>query len=244
MRRSADRHWATANVLLLGHGVRWRRFRPPLRPVTPGRKAVLTYVTRQGLLPFETSSIAAQAHRHFRHRHAAQRDRQRGDPGANCAHVGDEHRVGAEEVGVGRRVVFSAPPTSSWPSIGSLMPAGGQPAQRSAGRGPSAARRRHRAAGRPRAPIRKWFGEPPGIGPNRGVFGSGPRGRKVAVCRQKAAYNAKSGSFCHAEGRGFESHQPLQRPCKSDCLASQGAAFAACRRSWVRVPSALRKPCK
>jgi hypothetical protein len=27
-----------------------------------------------------------------------------------------------------------------------------------------------------RIPIRKWFGEPPGIGPNRGVVGSGPPG--------------------------------------------------------------------
>jgi RNA polymerase sigma factor (sigma-70 family) len=27
-----------------------------------------------------------------------------------------------------------------------------------------------------RSPIRKWFGEPPGIGPNRGAFSSGPSG--------------------------------------------------------------------
>jgi hypothetical protein len=33
--------------------------------------------------------------------------------------------------------------------------------------------------------------------------------RKAAACRRKAVYNAASGSSCHAEGRGFESHQPL-----------------------------------
>ena len=33
---------------------------------------------------------------------------------------------------------------------------------------------RGKQTAQPSGPIRKWFGEPPGIGPNRGVFGLGP----------------------------------------------------------------------
>jgi hypothetical protein len=62
--------------------------------------------------------------------------------------------------------------------------------------------------------IQKWFGEPAGIGPNRGAFSSAPRGRQSRSLQAKAAHNAKSGPACHAEGRGFESHQPLGKPCK------------------------------
>jgi hypothetical protein len=46
---------------------------------------------------------------------------------------------------------------------------------------------------------------PESTGIRLGALGSG----KAPVCRQEAACNAESGSFCHAEGRGFESHQPL-----------------------------------
>jgi hypothetical protein len=60
----------------------------------------------------------------------------------------------------------------------------------------------------PPEPIRKWFGEPPGIGANRGAFGSGPSG---------------------AEKRQFAGTKRRTTP---------NQVLLPCRRSWVRVPSA------
>jgi hypothetical protein len=82
--------------------------------------------------------------------------------------------------------------------------------------------------------IRKWFGEPAGIGPNRGAFSSAPRGRQSRSLQAKAAHNAKSGPACHAEGRGFESHQPLGKPCKSRPLSYRMSLSVVRRRSCVR----------
>jgi hypothetical protein len=48
------------------------------------------------------------------------------------------------------------------------------------------------------------------------------RGQKCSICRDKAAVTEQLASACHAEGRGFESDQPLQKPCKSDLFSYRG----------------------
>jgi hypothetical protein len=42
--------------------------------------------------------------------------------------------------------------------------------------------------------------------------------QKSSICREKADATAQLRSACHAEGRGFESHQPLGKSCKSVLL--------------------------
>ena len=77
-----------------------------------------------------------------------------------------------------------------------------------------------------RSPIRKWFGEPPGIGPNRGVFGSGPLGGgKAQFAGKKRRTTPNQVLFAMQKGRGFESHQPLGSPCKSTIFFFPGSSI-------------------
>jgi hypothetical protein len=89
--------------------------------------------------------------------------------------------------------------------------------------------------------IRKWFGEPPGIGRNRGVSASRPLGAQSRNLQAQTAPSAESGPYCHAEGHGFESHQPLGKgPANGAFL---GSGMQSERRREV-VPRSVHRPWK
>jgi hypothetical protein len=65
--------------------------------------------------------------------------------------------------------------------------------------------------------------------------------QKWSLCRDKAGATEQSGPACHAEGRGFESHQPLESPANR-YFSVVRAVWLGRRRSRVRSPYAdLRK---
>jgi hypothetical protein len=67
---------------------------------------------------------------------------------------------------------------------------------------------------------------------------AGPLGAENRRFTGKSGVQRRITFFCHAEGRGFESHQPLRKPCKSRPLVEPEAVCVLRRRSRVRSPSA------
>jgi hypothetical protein len=51
---------------------------------------------------------------------------------------------------------------------------------------------------------------------------------KLSICRDESGKPRTAGSACHAEGRGFESHQPLQKGCDSQVFFDSPAGKCVC----------------
>jgi hypothetical protein len=79
---------------------------------------------------------------------------------------------------------------------------------------------------------------------SRGIRQRALGGGKARFCRPKAAHSTESGACCHAEGRGFESHQPLRSPCKSaPFLFSVPSAGYAEGSGFEAATDAREMPC-
>jgi hypothetical protein len=91
------------------------------------------------------------------------------------------------------------------------------------------------AQGRPDS-VRFGSGNPHGLPVNAGYCGGPARVRKTACLRVIRCGAGGAGTACHAEGRGFESHQPLQRRpafCGSFWIRRSGCAFASPDNEWT-----------
>ena len=81
--------------------------------------------------------------------------------------------------------------------------------------------RRASGLGPRRWPVLNQSSNPRNSAVNPGIPARRKRTRKPRVCRQLVVDSPPPRSSCHAEGRGFESLQPLrERACKLECFSS------------------------